>query len=85
MNLVSEPARLHIENPPIRGDMAYFAGIRVYYTAGYEADSIPESIKMGIMMHAGYLHEHRGENVEGAMRKSGAQAMYRQHRIWTGL
>lgn len=85
-DLVSEPARLHIDEPPIRADMPYFAGIRVYYTAGYaDADAVPDAIKLGIQMHAGFLYENRGMSVESAMTKSGARSLYQQYRIWTGL
>jgi uncharacterized phiE125 gp8 family phage protein len=85
-DLVSEPARLHIDEPPIRADMPYFAGIRVYYTAGYaDTDDIPDAIKLGIQMHAAYLYENRGMSVDNAMTKSGARSLYQQYRIWTGL
>ena len=82
---VSEPARLHLHDPPARGELDYFAGIRVYYTAGYEADKVPEALRLGVLMLAGYLYEHRGMQGDGALRKSGAASILAPWRIRIGL
>lgn len=82
---VSEPHRLHIHEPTIRDGLAYFAGLRVHYDAGYAADAVPEAILLGIKMHAAYLYERRGMNASGALKASGAMSMYEPWRIRTGL
>lgn len=85
VDLESLPPRFRLHEPPIRNGVAYFAGLQVYYTAGYENDSIPEAIKLGILQHAGLLYEQRGQNVSNALTASGAAALYEPYRIRTGL
>lgn len=85
LDTVSEPARIHMPHPPRRPELQYFAGIRIYYTAGYESDAIPEPCRLAVMMLAGYLYEHRGAEGDRPMRKSGAASVASQYRIRIGL
>lgn len=83
---LSEPARLRLSEPPLRGELAYFAGLRVYYTAGYEdTDSVPQALKLGVLMHAAYLWDRRGMGAAGSLSASGALSLYEPWRIRTGL
>ena len=60
--------------------------IEIIYSAGYGAtsDSVPASIRLGIMQHVAWMYEHRGdENVGDGMRKSGASGRYDQYKVLT--
>lgn len=84
-DIVSEPGRIHIDDPPVRGDLAYFAGIRVTCTAGYADADIPDALKLGVLTHAAWLYERRGMDASGSITKSGAAGFYEPYRIRTGL
>lgn len=76
-DLVSEPARIVVHTYQI---MRNIASLRVEYTAGYT--SVPDEIRHGIMMHAAYLYEHRGDtDAEHAIAASGAKALYDAYRV----
>jgi uncharacterized phiE125 gp8 family phage protein len=59
--------------------------LRIEYTAGYgEAyASVPQLIQQGIIQHAAYMYEHRGDCPVGdAAAQSGAKQMYGSYRAW---
>lgn len=76
-DLISEPARILLRSYTLSRDIAV---LRVEYTAGYT--DVPDEIRHGIMMHAAYLYEHRGDtDVEHAVAASGAKALYDAYRV----
>ena len=60
-----------------------FAYILVEYTAGYgNIADIPALIQQGILQHAAYLFEHRGDcGADEAAKLSGAKGLYGMYRV----
>ncbi len=59
------------------------ARIEIIYVAGYGATyaSVPMVLRHGIMLHVGWMYEHRGdESLGGGMFKSGAAQAYGSYR-----
>lgn len=78
-DLVSEPAVIELKRGLVNGDKVY-----IEYEAGYGDThySVPESIRRGILQHAAYLYNHRGDcDAEEAAVKSGAKDIYKSWRI----
>ncbi len=85
VDLVSEPPRIAVRRDQAWPSVTLRAmnGVEVEYVAGYgsAASSVPDQIKRGIIMLAGYLFEHRGEcDAQTAVAKSGALALWRSYR-----
>ena len=80
VDLISEPAI--ITNPdtlPCSGERIVFE-----YTAGYGEthNSIPPAIQQGILQHAAYMYNHRGDcATDDAAIKSGAIMLYGVYRV----
>jgi uncharacterized phiE125 gp8 family phage protein len=80
-DLLSFPARVIVNS---WGSSRDIASIRVDYTAGYGAttDDIPRLIQQGILQHAAYMYEHRGDcDAAEAQRKSGAVSLYNGYKV----
>lgn len=74
----TNPARIYAY--PQSGDL------EVSYTAGWEINDVPASIKQGILMAASFLYEHRGScDADGALMRSGAADMMRRYKIEVGF
>lgn len=61
--------------------------LKIVYTAGYGEDTsdVPEGIRLGLLMLAGYMYEHRGECTPGtSISRSGATLALKPYRISTG-
>ena len=77
----SQPARIYLHEHHTGREIAF---LRIDYTAGYgaSAEDVPRLIQHGILMHAAYLYEHRGDcDAESAAMKSGALDTYRSYRV----
>ena len=73
---VSVPERIFLQQLRSGRELSF---LRVEYTAGYEP--IPATIKHGILMHAAYLYERRGEcDAQSAAVQSGAIDTYRHYK-----
>jgi uncharacterized phiE125 gp8 family phage protein len=76
-DLASAPARVYITEILTGREIAM---LRVDYTAGYT--TVPVTIQQGILQHAAYMYEHRGDcSADEARRLSGAQELYRSYRV----
>jgi hypothetical protein len=61
--------------------------LKIVYDAGYGEDTteVPEGIRLGLLMLAGYMYEHRGECAPAtSLSKSGATLALKPYRISTG-
>lgn len=61
--------------------------LKITYDAGYGEDTteVPEGIRLGLLMLAGYMYEHRGECTPAtSLSKSGATLALKPYRISTG-
>jgi hypothetical protein len=60
-------------------------GIQITYTAGYGAAkaSVPEPLRLGLMMMVAHLYGHRGDecSTENAYKMSGCKSMFEAYRI----
>ena len=80
-DLLSYPARVFVRSLPATREIAT---IRADYTAGYGATNadVPRLIQQGILQHAAYMYEHRGDcDANEAHRKSGAVDMYGSYKV----
>lgn len=60
-------------------------GIVIVYEAGYaDAASTPASIKMAIMLMAGYIYDNRGCSLQMAWTESGAKILASQYKMYIG-
>ncbi len=81
---ISEPHRLRL---------LYFEGyservfnaLRVTYTAGNAAGSVPSQLRMAVLHFAAYLYDRRGMDVTKAFTQSGALDLASPFRVSTGL
>lgn len=81
LDTVSQPARILLHTT-VTGRQ--IATLRIEYTAGYgdSPDDVPALIKQGIMMHAAYMYEHRGDcDSDTAAGLSGATGTYGRYRV----
>ena len=77
----SQPARIYLHEYHTGREIAF---LRIDYTAGYgaSAEDVPQLIQHGILMHAAYLYEHRGDcDAQSAAIKSGAIDTYRRYGV----
>ena len=82
-DLISAPARLYLTQSATGRDIAT---LRIEYTAGYgdTASTVPSAIQQGILQHAAFMYEHRGDcDARDAIERSGAMATYRPYRVVT--
>lgn len=80
-DLLGDPARVYLRDWSAGREIA---SIRVEYTAGYgEAyAAVPRLIQQGILQHAAYMYEHRGDcGAAEAAKLSGAHDMYGSYRV----
>jgi uncharacterized phiE125 gp8 family phage protein len=79
-DLLSQPARIHLREIITGREIAM---LRIEYTAGYADESaVPSVIQHGVLMHAAYLYEHRGDCTADQARKlSGAEGTYMTYRV----
>lgn len=97
VDLTSKPGRVELLSLP--GDY-HFGALTIEYRAGFDdgisewesdLDSgdysfIPAPIRQGILQHAAYMYEHRGQcDADEAMKKSGAAGLYGPFRVRWGL
>ena len=78
---VSEPARIRLRSFTTG---SAFEFLRIEYTAGYgdHYTDVPQLIQQGILQHAAYMYEHRGDcGAEDAARLSGAVDMYHSYQV----
>lgn len=79
---VSEPARIAVRELNVSSrDMAF---LRIDYIAGYgdTYESVPKLIQQGILQHAAYMYEHRGDcDAMEAAKRSGAHDLYGMYRV----
>jgi uncharacterized phiE125 gp8 family phage protein len=78
----SEPGRLYITDSSVY--TREIASLKVDYTAGYgdTYSSVPDGIQQGILQHAAYLYEHRGDcDAEESAKRSGATVMYNRYKV----
>lgn len=76
---VATPAQIRI-----RSGVTNYRYLRVEYTAGYgdHYTDIPQPIQQGILQHAAYMYEHRGDcGAEDAARLSGATGLYHSYQV----
>lgn len=81
--LDTKPASLLIR-PELVVEDSEFPAIVVEYTAGYGATvaDVPEELRLGIMLLAAFLYEHRGGcDAAEAMRRSGAASVLQAHKL----
>lgn len=79
IDTVSEPAVVILGRNLYPRERLY-----VKYTAGFgeTADDLPEGIKQGVLQHSAYMYNHRGDcDADEALKKSGAELLYRPYRI----
>lgn len=76
-DIAADPGRVLLHEATVGREIA---SIAVEYTAGYE--DVPKVIEQGILMHAAYLYEYRGEcDGSEAGRRSGAHGMYDSYKV----
>ena len=79
-DLVSEPARVMLRGASASREIA---SLVINYAAGYGATyaAVPRLIQQGILQHAAYMYEHRGDcGADEAAKLSGAHSMYGTYR-----
>ena len=81
LDTASQPARIYLHEYHTGREIAF---LRIDYKAGYgaSAEDVPRLIQHGILMHAAYLYEHRGDcSAATAARESGALDTYARYRV----
>lgn len=80
-DLLSAPARVFVREATWGREIAM---LRVEYTAGYGATAaaVPPAIQQGILQHAAYMYEHRGDcTADEAGKLSGAHGIYGSYQV----
>lgn len=78
---LSAPARLYLTQSVTGRNIAM---LRIEYTAGYgdTHEDVPRAIQQGILQHAAFMYEHRGDcDARDAIDRSGAMVTYRPYRV----
>ena len=81
LDAVSEPERIYFTRDYYGREIAQ---LLIEYTSGYGGSpaDVPPTIRNGIIQHAAYMFEHRGDcGAEMAAKKSGAHDMYGMMRV----
>lgn len=82
-DFISAPARLYLTQSVTGREIAT---LRIEYTAGYgdTSSAVPSAIQQGILQHAAFMYEHRGDcDAKDAIERSGAMAIYRPYKVVT--
>ncbi|MFA5703778.1 MAG: phage head-tail connector protein [Advenella sp.] len=81
IDLLGDPARVYLRQWVAGREIAM---LRIEYTAGYGESyaEVPRLIQQGILQHAAYLYEHRGDcGADEAAKLSGAHSVYGSYRV----
>lgn len=81
IDTLSAPARVYLTQSVTGRNIAM---LRIDYTAGYGEthEDVPRTIQQGILQHAAFMYEHRGDcDARDAIERSGAMATYRPYRV----